>query len=77
VIRPLATNSTIVIPEVKVTGVGSSYHPATDVVSAPQYITSEEIKQRNTGDGNVTDLLKSNPAVQFANNDSNSMNQGE
>ncbi len=77
VIRPLATSSTIVIPEVKVTGVGSSYHPATDVVSAPQYITSEEIKQRNTGDGNVTDLLKSNPAVQFANNDSNSMNQGE
>ncbi|WP_163579390.1 TonB-dependent receptor plug domain-containing protein, partial [Klebsiella pneumoniae] len=35
------------------------------------------IKQRNTGDGNITDLLKSNPAVQFSNNDSTSMNQGE
>ncbi len=77
VIRPLATANAIVIPEVKVTGVGSTYHPATDVVSAPQYITSEEIKQRNTGDGNITDLLKSNPAVQFSNNDSTSMNQGE
>lgn len=77
VIRPLATTNAIVIPEVRVTGVGNAYHPATDVVSAPQYITAEEIKQRNTGDGNVTDLLKSNPAVQFSNNDSTSMNQGE
>ncbi|MCF1868934.1 STN domain-containing protein, partial [Klebsiella pneumoniae] len=34
VIRPLATANTIVIPEVKVTDVGSTYHPATDVVSA-------------------------------------------
>lgn len=77
VIRPLATTNTIIIPEVQVTGVGSTYHPSTDVVSAPQYISAEEIKQRNTGDGNVTDLLKSNPAVQFSNNDSTSMNQGE
>ena len=36
-----------------------------------QYITAE-IRQRNTGDGNVTELLRTNPAVQFAGNDSSS-----
>ncbi len=46
-------------------------------MSAPQYITAEEIRQRNTGDGNVTELLRTNPAVQFAGNDSSSLNQGE
>ncbi|MBG6249455.1 MAG: Plug domain-containing protein [Candidatus Symbiopectobacterium sp. PLON1] len=46
-------------------------------MSAPQYLISEEIAQRNTCDGNVTDLLKTNPAVQFANGDSSSLNQGE
>ena len=67
---------TLVLPETQVSGVVQN-HPATDVISAPQYVTSEEISQRNTGDGNITDLMKTNPAVQFANNDSNSMNQGE
>lgn len=68
---------TLVLPETQVSGVVQQNHPATDVMSAPQYVTSEEISQRNTGDGNITDLMKTNPAVQFANNDSNSMNQGE
>ncbi|MDX4945700.1 secretin and TonB N-terminal domain-containing protein [Providencia manganoxydans] len=77
VIRPQNLNQgTLVLPETQVSGVVQN-HPATDVISAPQYVTSEEISQRNTGDGNITDLMKTNPAVQFANNDSNSMNQGE
>ncbi len=67
---------TLVLPETQVSGVVQN-HPSTDVMSAPQYVTSEEISQKNTGDGNITDLMKTNPAVQFANNDSNSMNQGE
>lgn len=67
---------TLVLPETQVSGVAQN-HPSTDVMSAPQYVTSEEISQKNTGDGNITDLMKTNPAVQFANNDSNSMNQGE
>ncbi len=72
----VVANNALVIPETNVQGrVG--YHPTTDAVSAPQYITSEEISQRNTGDGNVTELLKTNPAVQFSNNDSSSLNQGE
>ncbi len=66
----------MVLPETQVSGVVQN-HPATDVMSAPQYVTSEEISQKNTGDGNITDLMKTNPAVQFANNDSNSMNQGK
>lgn len=74
VIRPAATGKTIVLPERRVIGI---YNPTEDVASAPQYITSEDIKQRTTGDGNITDLLKNNPAVQFSNNDSTSMNQGE
>ncbi|NGE24634.1 TonB-dependent receptor, partial [Klebsiella pneumoniae] len=54
VIRPLTTEAeTILIPETRVQG-ELAYHPATDVMSAPQYITAEEIRQRNTGDGNVT-----------------------
>ena len=77
VIRPLTTGGdTILIPETRVQG-EMAYHPATDVMSAPQYITSEEIRQRSTGDGNVTELLRTNPAVQFAGNDSSSLNQGE
>ncbi|MEY0693885.1 secretin and TonB N-terminal domain-containing protein [Providencia rettgeri] len=70
------SQGTLVLPETQVSGVVQN-HPATDVMSAPQYVTSEEISQKNTGDGNITDLMKTNPAVQFANNDSNSMNQGE
>ncbi|MGJ3355492.1 secretin and TonB N-terminal domain-containing protein [Providencia sp. Je.9.19] len=77
VIRPQNLNQgTLVLPETQVSGVVQN-HPTTDVMSAPQYVTSEEISQKNTGDGNITDLMKTNPAVQFANNDSNSMNQGE
>ncbi|UBX47514.1 secretin and TonB N-terminal domain-containing protein [Providencia alcalifaciens] len=77
VIRPQNVNQgTLVLPETQVSGVVQN-HPAMDVISAPQYVTSEEISQKNTGDGNITDLMKTNPAVQFANNDSNSMNQGE
>ncbi|MBS0849417.1 TonB-dependent receptor [Citrobacter sp. JGM124] len=68
--------NTLVLPATQVSGVTQA-NPATDIMSAPQYVTSEEIRQRNTGDGNITDLMKTNPAVQFANNDSNSMNQGE
>lgn len=67
---------TLVLPEIWVFGVVQN-HPATDVMSAPHYVTAEEISQKNTGDGNITDLMKTNPAVQFANNGSNSMNQGE
>lgn len=52
-----------------------------DTIEAPlsstQILTSEEIKQRPTGDGNVTDLLKTNPAVQFSNSANNAMTQGE
>ncbi|EFE53011.1 TonB-dependent receptor plug domain protein [Providencia rettgeri DSM 1131] len=70
------SQGTLVLPETQVSGVVQN-HPVTDVMSAPQYVTSEEISQKNTGDGNITDLMKTNPAVQFANNDSNSMNQGE
>lgn len=70
------SQGTLVLPETQVSGVVQN-PPATDVMSAPQYVTSEEISQKNTGDGNITDLMKTNPAVQFANNDSNSMNQGE
>lgn len=77
VIRPQNINQgTLVLPATQVSGVVQN-HPTTDMMSAPQYVTSEEIRQRNTGDGNITDLMKTNPAVQFANNDSNSMNQGE
>nr|WP_314265187.1 TonB-dependent receptor plug domain-containing protein [uncultured Moellerella sp.] len=77
VIRVQTLNQgTLVLPETRVSGVIQN-HPSTDVASAPQFVTSEEISQRNTGDGNITDLMKTNPAVQFANNDSNSMNQGE
>lgn len=77
VVRPQKTaRNALVIPETSVQGVVGR-HPATDVMSAPQYLTSEEIAQRNTSDGNVTDLLKTNPVVQFANGDSSSLNQSE
>ncbi|WP_265694012.1 secretin and TonB N-terminal domain-containing protein [Providencia rustigianii] len=77
VIRPQNLNQgTLVLPETQVSGAVQN-HPSMDVMSAPQYVTAEEISQKNTGDGNITDLMKTNPAVQFANNDSNSMNQGE
>ncbi|WP_157823042.1 TonB-dependent receptor plug domain-containing protein, partial [Shewanella indica] len=40
-------------------------------------LTREDIKKRPTGDGNLTDLLRSNPAVQFSNSANSSLNQGE
>ena len=77
VIRPQNINQgTLVLPTTQVSGITQA-NPSNDVISAPQYVTAEEIRQRNTGDGNITDLMKTNPAVQFANSDSNSMNQGE
>lgn len=75
VLRQTATPDTFLLHEVRVLGQGQS--PEADVLSAPQRLTSGQIAVRNTGDGNLTDLMKTNPAVQFANNDSNSMNQGE
>lgn len=77
VIRPQqGAQQVLVLPATQVSGV-IQQNPSADIMSAPQYVTAEEIRQRNTGDGNITDLMKSNPAVQFANSDSNSMNQGE
>ncbi|WP_300000309.1 TonB-dependent receptor [uncultured Cedecea sp.] len=77
VIRPQNINQgKLILPTTQVSGITLA-NPSNDVISAPQYVTSEEIRQRNTGDGNITDLMKTNPAVQFANSDSNSMNQGE
>lgn len=42
-----------------------------------QKITEEQIKRRPTTNGNITDLLKSNPNVVFANNSELSTNAGE
>lgn len=74
VLRPSATSHIFMLHETRVLG---SIPTPTDIISAPRRVSAEEINQRNTGDGNITDLMKTNPAVQFANNDSNSMNQGE
>ncbi|MDA0149954.1 Plug domain-containing protein [Vibrio sp. LaRot3] len=52
-----------------------------DKVEAPltnkQTLNSEDINKRPTGDGNITDLLKTNPGVQFSNSANNGMTQGE
>ena len=52
-----------------------------DKVEAPltgkETLNSDDIRKRPTGDGNITDLLKTNPAVQFSNSDNNGLNQGE
>lgn len=42
-----------------------------------QYISRIDIDRRPTADGNITDLLKSNPAVQFSNSSANSLTMGE
>ena len=42
-----------------------------------QHLTREDIAKRPTEDGNITDLLKSNPAVQFSTHGDNSMQMGE
>ncbi|MFZ3532196.1 TonB-dependent receptor plug domain-containing protein [Vibrio harveyi] len=46
-------------------------------LTSKQTLTAEDIDKRPTGDGNITDLLKTNPAVQFSNSGNNSLNQGE
>ncbi|MCJ8351448.1 TonB-dependent receptor plug domain-containing protein [Moritella sp.] len=46
-------------------------------LTSQQSLSAAEIKQRPTGNGNLTDLLKSNPAIRFSNSGNNSMNQGE
>lgn len=46
-------------------------------ISKPQSVDSAQITQMNTGDGNITDLLKTSPAVQMSNSSYNGMTQGE
>lgn len=41
------------------------------------HLTREDIARRPTEDGNITDLLKSNPAVQFSNHGDGSLQMGE
>ena len=52
------------------------YGQALDPLTSSSSLDAEAIRQRPTGDGNLTDLLRTNPAVQFSNS-SSSMNQGE
>ena len=42
-----------------------------------QKVSSEDIEKMPTGNGNITDLLKNNPNVQFSSSDSTSQAQGE
>ena len=46
-------------------------------LTSKQTLKSEDIKKRPTGDGNINELLKTNPAVQFSNSGNNGMSQGE
>ena len=46
-------------------------------ISAPFVIDAEKIKQGTIGDGNVTDLLKTSPAVQLSNSGNSGEKQGE
>ena len=46
-------------------------------LSSFQHLTKEDIALRPTADGNLTDLLKSNPAVQFSNSSGASLQMGE
>ncbi|MCL7931387.1 TonB-dependent receptor [Halomonas llamarensis] len=52
------------------------YDQAPDPLTSSKVLDAEAIRQRPTGDGNLTDLLRVNPAVQFSNS-SNGMDQGE
>lgn len=79
VIRPpaaLGNTKGMVLPTTSVMGEAGG-RSADNLMSAPQVITSEEIRQRSTGNGNVTELLKSNPAVQFSNAGNTGLTQGE
>ncbi|CAM3596268.1 MULTISPECIES: TonB-dependent receptor [Yersinia] len=80
VIRPPtmkgANTGAIILPTTSVMG-ETSGRAADNLMSAPQVITSEEIRQRTTGNGNITELLRTNPAVQFSNSGNTSLNQGE
>lgn len=46
-------------------------------LTSVQHITREEIQTRVNTDGNITDLLRNNPAVQFSNQSQNSLTMGE
>lgn len=46
-------------------------------LTSVQHITREEIQLRANTDGNITDLLRNNPAVQFSNSSQNSLTMGE
>lgn len=48
-----------------------------DDISKPEVITSEEIRTGTIGNGNVTDLLKTLPAVQMSNGGMSGNQQGE
>lgn len=40
-------------------------------------LNQQEIQEKTTGNGNITDLLRTNPAVQFSSSSLNSLQQGE
>lgn len=46
-------------------------------LTSKQTLNAEDINKRPTGNGNITDLLKTNPSVQFSNSGNNSLSQGE
>lgn len=50
---------------------------ADNMLTSGQSLSAEEIKQRPTGDGNLTELLKANPAVRFSNSGNSGLTQGE
>ncbi|GHD77870.1 TonB-dependent receptor plug domain-containing protein [Vogesella fluminis] len=51
--------------------------PRKDKQTGKSILDAESIKERTTQNGNLTDLLKDNPAVQFSNASGNSMTPGE
>ncbi|HDL6852467.1 TPA: TonB-dependent receptor [Yersinia enterocolitica] len=81
VVRPMrvsgAAAGSMVLPTTSVMGEAGGRAAVDNVMSAPQVVTSEEIRQRPTGNGNITELLRTNPAVQFSNSDNTSLTQGE
>ncbi|WP_253271913.1 TonB-dependent receptor, partial [Yersinia mollaretii] len=81
VIRPMlaagANAGSMVLPTTSVMGDAGGRAAVDNLMSAPQLITAEEIRQRPTGNGNITELLRTNPAVQFSNSGNTSLTQGE
>lgn len=47
------------------------------IASQPETITSEDVRTGTVGNGNITDLLKTLPAVQVSNSSNNGNQQGE